>query len=90
LTLLELFKSKFICFTPLIRAFNLESLFNINSSKIYLKWEGINPTGTHKDRAAIAHVRKAIREGFDTITVGTCGNFGVAISYFARLFGLRR
>ena len=89
MNLLELIKLKHLYFTPLVRAYNIERLFNISASEIYLKWEGVNPTGTHKDRAAIAHVEKAIKNGYDTITVGTCGNFGVAISYFARMFGLR-
>lgn len=56
--------------------------------RIYVKWEGGNPTGTQKDRAALMHVRRAIEQGYDTVTVGTCGNFGVALSYFANLSGL--
>ncbi|MEM4581633.1 MAG: pyridoxal-phosphate dependent enzyme, partial [Candidatus Korarchaeum sp.] len=57
--------------------------------RIYVKWEGDNPTGTQKDRAAFTHVRRAIEQGYDTVTVGTCGNFGVALAYFADLLGLR-
>lgn len=57
--------------------------------RIYVKWEGNNPTGTQKDRAAFMHVRRAIEQGYDTVTVGTCGNFGVALAYFANLCGLR-
>jgi threonine synthase len=34
-------------------------------------------------------VKKALREGYDTITVGTCGNYGVSLAYFAKLAGLR-
>lgn len=55
----------------------------------YIKWEGDNPTGTQKDRAALAHVRRAIEQGYDTVTVGTCGNFGASLAYFANLHGLR-
>ena len=57
--------------------------------RIYVKWEGNNPTGTQKDRAAFMHIRRAIEQGYNTVTVGTCGNFGVALAYFANLYGLR-
>jgi threonine synthase len=57
--------------------------------KIYIKWEGNNPTGTQKDRAAYMHVRRAIEQGYDTVTVGTCGNFGASLAYFANLHGMR-
>lgn len=57
--------------------------------RIYVKWEGKNPTGTQKDRAALMHVRRAIEQGYDTVTVGTCGNFGVALAYFANLLGVK-
>ncbi|MCS7103295.1 MAG: pyridoxal-phosphate dependent enzyme [Candidatus Korarchaeum sp.] len=57
--------------------------------RIYIKWEGDNPTGTQKDRAAFMHARRAIEQGYDTVTVGTCGNFGVALAYFANMLGLR-
>ncbi|MGB9785811.1 MAG: pyridoxal-phosphate dependent enzyme [Infirmifilum sp.] len=75
--------------TPFYRLRTLNKLFSLDSSLIYVKYEGINPTGTHKDRAARAHVARAIQLGRDTITVGTCGNYGAAISYFARLAGVR-
>jgi len=57
--------------------------------RIYIKWEGNNPTGTQKDRAAYMHVRRAIEQGYDTVTVGTCGNFGASLAYFANLYGIR-
>jgi threonine synthase len=34
-------------------------------------------------------VKKALMEGYDTITVGTCGNYGVSLAYFAKLAGLK-
>lgn len=67
--------------TPLVRARNLEKRFR--AEKIYLKLEGYNPTGTHKDRLAIQHVDDAIIRGYDRITVGSCGNYGLALSYVA-------
>ncbi len=55
----------------------------IGLKELYLKLEGENPTGTHKDRLAIQHVDDAIIRGYDTISVGSCGNYGVAMSFVA-------
>jgi len=68
--------------TPLIRVMNIERIFRIR--EVYLKYEGVNPTGTHKDRLAREHVIEALKKGFDTITTATCGNYGVSIAYFAK------
>ncbi|MBN1280776.1 MAG: pyridoxal-phosphate dependent enzyme [Candidatus Thermoplasmatota archaeon] len=73
--------------TLFTRARNLERTLGFGN--IFLKFEGGNPTGTQKDRISQYHVKKAIGEGYDTITVGTCGNYGVSLAYFARLAGLR-
>jgi threonine synthase len=73
--------------TALIRARNLERETGLR--QIFLKFEGGNPTGTQKDRIAFAQAMDALRRGFDTITVATCGNFGVAQSLAAALAGIR-
>ena len=73
--------------TSLVRARNLER--EVGLRQIYLKFEGGNPTGTQKDRIAFAQAMDAMRRGFDTITVATCGNYGVAIALAARFAGLR-
>lgn len=69
------------------RARNLERLFGLR--QLWLKFEGDNPTGTQKDRIAFAQTADALRRGFDTVTVATCGNYGVALALAARLAGLR-
>lgn len=73
--------------TPLIRARRLEEIFNF--SEIYLKYEGENETGTHKDRIARLQVERAAMLGYDTLTAGTCGNYGVALAYYSKMFGIR-
>lgn len=73
--------------TPLLRADSLGSYFGVKG--LYVKYEGSNPTGTQKDRAAALHVATAKSEGYDTITVGTCGNYGVSLAYYARMAGLQ-
>lgn len=72
---------------PLIRAKNLEEYLGI--SRIYLKLENLNPTGTHKDRISKVHVAEAVRLGFSGITTGTCGNYGFSLAYFAWKYGLK-
>lgn len=73
--------------TRLARSRNLEREFGFR--QLFLKFDGGNPTGTQKDRIAFAQAMDAMRRGYDTITVATCGNYGVAVSLAASLAGLR-
>ena len=73
--------------TTMSRARNIER--SVGLRQIYLKFEGGNPTGTQKDRIAFVQAGDALRRGFDTISVATCGNYGVAVSLAASLVGLR-
>jgi threonine synthase len=50
-----------------------------------LKLECENPTRTQKDRAAASIVQECLKDGSLGVTVGTCGNFGVSLSYYAAL-----
>jgi threonine synthase len=72
--------------TSLNRARNLEREFSFR--QLYIKYEGENPTGTQKDRIAFAQVRDAFRRDYKTISLATCGNYGVAVAYAAYLAGL--
>lgn len=73
--------------TSLSRARNIERGSGIR--QLFLKFEGGNPSGTQKDRIAFAQCLDAIRRGFDTITMATCGNYGAAVALAAKLAGLR-
>ena len=75
--------------TPLVRSRVLGRFLGVDGMPLYLKWEGANPTGTHKDRAALLHARRAVELGFLAVTAGTCGNYGVALAHYARVFGLK-
>lgn len=66
----------------MIRADGLEEKLGID--ELYLKLEGHNPTGTHKDRLAIQHIDDAIVRNYDTITVGSCGNYAHSMSFVAK------
>lgn len=72
--------------TSFTRARNLERESGIR--QLYLKFEGNNPTGTQKDRIAFSQCHDALRRGFDTITVASCGNYGASIALAAKLAGI--
>jgi len=72
--------------TSMVRARNIER--EVGLRQIYLKFEGGNPTGTQKDRIAFTQAMDALRRGFDTINVATCGNYGVAMALAAKFAGL--
>ena len=48
--------------TPLVRAENLAKKIGVDA-KIYLKLEGLNPTGSFKDRGMTMAVSKAAEDG---------------------------
>ena len=73
--------------TTLSRARNIEREAGLR--QVYIKFEGGNPTGTQKDRIAFAQCLDALRRGFDTISVATCGNYGASVALAARLAGLK-
>lgn len=69
------------------RARNLET--SLGLQRIFLKFEGSNPTGTQKDRIARHCYDDAHVKGFDTITVATCGNFGASMAWACSHNGIR-
>jgi threonine synthase len=73
--------------TNMARARNIER--EVGLRQIYLKFDGGNPTGTQKDRIAFAQAMDALRRGFDSMTIATCGNYGAAMSLAASIAGLR-
>ncbi len=73
--------------TNMARARNIEH--EVGLRQIYLKFDGGNPTGTQKDRIAFIQAQDALRRGYDSITVATCGNYGVAVALAASVAGLK-
>jgi threonine synthase len=65
---------------------NLERLLGFGN--IYLKFEGGNPTGTMKDRAAYACLRLAHERGYGEVVIASCGNFGASFVTLGRIFGI--
>ena len=54
--------------TPLIRLKNIPRLLG-KDVDIYVKYEGLNPTGSFKDRGMTMAVTKAVEEGLSLITI---------------------
>lgn len=58
----------------------------VGVEKLFLKFEGGNPTGTQKDRIALALAEDAWKKGATAIVTATCGNYGAALAYAAKLW----
>lgn len=75
--------------TPLLRAKRLEERLNTRS-KIYFKYEGALPTGSHKLNAAIPQAFYAKREGVEEVVTETgAGQWGAAVSLAAGTVGIK-
>lgn len=74
--------------TPLIRATKLEEILE-TPAKIYYKYEGVSPTGSHKTNTALAQAYLNAREGIKTLVTETgAGQWGSALAYAASKFGM--
>jgi len=77
---------KLIGNTTFTEAKNLAKL--LGCERLFLKFEGSNPTGTQKDRIALSLVEDASHNGHKGIITATCGNFGAALAYVAKYYGI--
>ena len=74
--------------SPLIRAYFLEKALD-TPAKIYYKFEGNNPSGSHKLNSAIAQAYYAKKQGLKGVTTETgAGQWGTALSMACSYFGL--
>lgn len=74
--------------TPLIHSPKLSSLLGKNFS-VYLKYEGLNPTGSFKDRGMTLAISKAKEEGARAVICASTGNTSASASAYAARAGLR-
>ncbi len=74
--------------TPLYRAYGLEKALD-TPAKIYYKYEGTSPAGSHKPNTAVAQAYYNKQEGIKRITTETgAGQWGSALSFACNLFGI--
>jgi len=75
--------------TPFIRAERLEKALK-TTAKIFYKYEGVSPPGSHKPNTAIAQAYYNMKEGVEMLTTETgAGQWGSALAFATNLFGLK-
>lgn len=73
---------------PLIRARALEKALD-TPARIYFKYEGVSPTGSHKPNSAVAQAYYNKKEGVRRITTETgAGQWGSSLAFACNHFGL--
>ena len=74
--------------SPLYRARRLEKALN-TPARIYYKYEGVSPAGSHKPNTAVPQAFYNKKAGIKKITTETgAGQWGTALSYACALFGI--
>jgi tryptophan synthase beta chain len=74
--------------TPLFRAHRLEAALG-TPAKIFYKYEGVSPAGSHKPNSAVAQVYENAAAGVERLTTETgAGQWGASLAHACQLFGL--
>lgn len=74
--------------TPLFRARRLEKALG-TPARIYYKYEGVSPAGSHKPNTAVAQVYYNKMQGVRRITTETgAGQWGSSLAFACKVFGL--
>lgn len=74
--------------TPLLRAKRLEHALG-TKARIYLKYEGASPVGSHKPNSAVAQAFYNAEEGVTKLTTETgAGQWGSSLAFAGAMFGL--
>lgn len=68
--------------TPLIQAHNLSEAIDPRLD-IYLKYEGLNPTGSFKDRGMTMAITRAVEDGFKAVICASTGNTSASAAAYA-------
>ncbi|MBN1521233.1 MAG: threonine synthase [Candidatus Aureabacteria bacterium] len=74
--------------TPLVPADRLARHIN-KGLKIFLKYEGLNPTGSFKDRGMTMAISKAIEEGSCAVMCASTGNTSASAAAYSARSGLK-
>ena len=75
--------------SPLYRAHRWEKALD-TPAKIYYKWEGVSPAGSHKPNTAVAQCYYGKQEGLEGFATETgAGQWGSALSLATNMFGLK-
>lgn len=72
--------------TPLIHSPRLSERA---SAEVYIKYEGLNPTGSFKDRGMTVAISKAVEAGASTVICASTGNTSAAAAAYAARAGIQ-
>ncbi|MDP3921553.1 MAG: threonine synthase [Candidatus Omnitrophota bacterium] len=75
--------------TPLILAEALPRELGLKTQKIYYKFEGLNPTGSFKDRGMTMAMSKAVEAGSQAVICASTGNTSASAAAYASRCGIR-
>ncbi|MEM5948313.1 TrpB-like pyridoxal phosphate-dependent enzyme [Spirochaetia bacterium 38H-sp] len=74
--------------SPLYRAYNLEKALG-TPARIYFKWEGGSPPGSHKPNTAVPQAYYNAKEGITKLTTETgAGQWGSSLAFAGQFYGL--
>ena len=73
--------------TPLLQLKNLE-ICNSRGIKLFVKFEGLNPTGSFKDRGMTVAITQAVREGYKAVICASTGNTSASAAAYAARAGV--
>jgi threonine synthase len=72
--------------TPLVHAPRLSERVG---AEVWLKLEGLNPTGSFKDRGMTCAVSAAVRDGAEAVICASTGNTAASLAAYAARAGIR-
>ena len=74
--------------TPLIRAGHISGLVG-KDAWVYLKYEGLNPSGSFKDRGMTVAISKALEEGSKAVMCASTGNTSASAAAYSARAGMK-
>jgi threonine synthase len=73
--------------TPLVPSRNIGRALGL--SRLFFKYEGLNPTGSFKDRGMVVAVAKALEGGSRVLMCASTGNTSASMAAYAARMGVR-
>lgn len=73
--------------TPFIQSRNLKDV--VGNCNLYFKYEGVNPTGSFKDRGMTAAITKAVSDGSKNVICASTGNTSASAAAYAARAGIK-
>ncbi len=73
--------------TPLVPSRNIGRALGL--SRLFFKYEGLNPTGSFKDRGMVVAVAKALEAGSRVLVCASTGNTSASMAAYAARTGVR-